>query len=110
MFGAAVLLAVAIAIEVGATALLPRAEGFTDPGWSAVVVGGYAVSIWLLTLIVRTLPVSVTYAIWSGIGTAVVAVVGYAFLGESMGWVKAFSLGLIVAGVIGLNLVGSAHA
>ncbi len=110
MFGAAVLLAVAIAIEVGATAVLPRAEGFTHPGWSAVVVGGYAVSIWLLTLIVRTLPVSVTYAIWSGVGTAFVAVVGYFFLGESMGWVKAFSLGLIVAGVIGLNLVPVAHA
>ncbi len=110
MFGAVVLLAVAIAIEVVATALLPKAEGFTQPAWSAAVVGGYAVSIWLLTLIVRTLPVSVTYAIWSGVGTAIVAVIGYYFLGESMGWVKALSLGLIIAGVIGLNLVGGAHA
>jgi small multidrug resistance pump len=54
--------------------------------------------------------VSVTYAIWSGVGTAFVAVVGYFFLGESMGWVKGLSLGLIVAGVIGLNLVSIAHA
>jgi small multidrug resistance pump len=110
VFGAVVLLAVAIGIEVVATALLPRAEGFTHPGWSAVVLGGYAVSIWLLALIVRTLPVSITYAVWSGVGTAVVAVIGYWFLGESMGWLKAVSLSLIVAGVIGLNLVGGAHA
>ncbi len=110
MFGAAVLLAVAIALEVGATAVLPRAQGFTHPGWSTVVLGGYAVSIWLLTVIVRTLPVSVTYAVWAGIGTAAVAVVGYVFLGESMGWLKATSLVLIVMGVIGLNLVGGAHA
>ena len=110
MFGAVMLLVVAIGIEVVATALLPRAEGFTQPGWSALVLGGYAVSIWLLALVVRTLPVSVTYAVWSGVGTAFVAVIGYWFLGESMGWLKAVSLSLIVAGVIGLNLVGGADA
>lgn len=107
MLGAAAILALAIAIEVVATALLPRAQGFTQPGWSAVVLGGYAVSIWLLAIVVRTLPVSVTYAVWSGVGTAFVAVIGYWFLGESMGWVKATSLALIVIGVMGVNL---AHA
>jgi small multidrug resistance pump len=107
VLGAAAILALAIAIEVVATALLPRAQGFTQPGWSAVVLGGYAVSIWLLAIVVRTLPVSVTYAVWSGVGTAFVAVIGYWFLGESMGWVKATSLALIVIGVMGLNL---AHA
>ncbi|HQR25627.1 MAG TPA: SMR family transporter [Nocardioides sp.] len=105
MFGAAVLLAVAIGIEVGATALLPRAQGLTHPGWSAVVLGGYALSIWLLALVVRTVPVSVAYAVWSGVGTAVVAGIGYWFLGESMGWVKAVSLAMIVVGVVGVNLV-----
>ena len=106
VFGA-VLLMVAIGIEVVATALLPRAQGFTDPWWSAVVLGGYAVSIWLLAIVVRTMPVSVAYAVWSGVGSAVVAALGYFFLGESMGWVKGFSLALIVVGVVGLNL---AHA
>jgi small multidrug resistance pump len=110
MWGAAVILAVAIAIEIVATAVLPRAEGFTNPGWSALVVGGYAVSIWLLAIVVRTMPVSITYAVWSGVGTAVVAVIGYWFLGESMGWLKGVSLAMIVAGVIGLNLVGGVHA
>lgn len=104
---AGLLLMVAIGIEVVCTALLPKADGFTDPLWSAVVLGGYAVSIWLLTVVVRTVPVSVAYAIWSGVGTALVAVVGYVFLGEQLGWVKALSLAMIVVGVIGLNLAGA---
>ncbi len=107
MVGAAILLALAIGTEVAATALLPRAQGFTDPGWTALVVAGYALSIWLLAMIVRTLPVSVTYAIWAGAGTAVVAIIGVFFLGESMSWVKAASLTAIVLGVVGLNLVGA---
>ena len=102
-----VLLMVAIGIEVVSTALLPKADGFTDPFWGAVVLIGYAVSIWLLTLVVRTIPVSVAYAIWSGVGTAIVAVVGYLFLGEQLGWVKVLCLAMIVAGVVGLNLAGA---
>jgi small multidrug resistance pump len=107
MFGAFLLLGVAIVIEVAATALLPKAQGFTHPGWAAVVLVGYGVSIWLLTLVVRQLPVSVAYALWAGAGTALVAVVGLLFLGEPLGWVKAISLALIVAGVVGLNLAGA---
>jgi len=103
----AVLLMTAIGVEVGATALLPRAAGFTQPLWSAVVIVGYALSIWLLALVVRSMPVSVAYAIWAGLGTAAVAVIGFLFLGESMGPLKATSLGLIVLGVVGLNLVGT---
>ena len=107
MYGAALLLVVAILIEVVATALLPRAEGFTNPGWTVAVVGGYAASIWLLAIVVRTLPVSITYAVWSGLGTAVVAVIAYFFLGESMTLLKAASIMMIVAGVIGLNFAGA---
>jgi len=109
MVGAAVLLAVAIGVEVAATSLLPRTGGFTDPWWSALVLAGYGLSVWLLALVVRSIPVSVAYAVWAGVGTATVAVIGFLFLGESMGPVKAASLGLIVLGVVGLNLVGS-HA
>jgi small multidrug resistance pump len=105
VLGAAVLLVMAIGVEVGASALLPRAAGFTQPWWSAVVLTGYGVSIWLLALVVRTIPVSIAYAIWAGLGTAAVAVLGFLFLGESMDWLKATSLGLIVLGVVGLNLV-----
>lgn len=103
----AILLTLAIVAEVTATALLPRAHGFTDPAWSLVVLVGYGLSIWLLTLIVRVMPVSVAYAVWAGVGTASVAIIGWMFLGEGMSVVKLVSLALIVAGVVGLNLVGS---
>lgn len=104
---AAVLLALAIAAEVASTALLPRTQSFTNPGWTLFVVVGYAASIWLLSIIVKTMPVSIAYAIWAGVGTATVAVIGWAFLGEGLGAVKIVSLALIVIGVVGLNLVGS---
>jgi small multidrug resistance pump len=107
MYGAFLLLGVAIVIEVVATALLPKAEGFTNPGWAAVVLAGYGVSIWMLTVVVRQMPVSVAYAVWSGAGTALVALVGLAFLDEPLGWAKALCLALIIGGVVGLNLVGS---
>ncbi|MBL7495792.1 QacE family quaternary ammonium compound efflux SMR transporter [Frankia sp. CNm7] len=110
MHTALALLAAAIGSEVAASALLPRADGFKDPWWTAVVLLGYGLSIWLLALVVRTLSVSVTYAIWAGVGTAVVAVVGVFFLGEAMSWAKGVSLALIIAGVIGLNLVGGAKS
>lgn len=106
MHVAVVLLVIAIAIEVASTALLPRTDGFTNPFWAVVVVMGYATSIWLLALVVRTIPVSIAYAVWSGLGTATVAVIGYLFLDEQLGWLKATSLALIVIGVVGLNLAG----
>ncbi len=107
MYGAFLLLAVAIVIEVGATALLPKAEGFTNPGWAMAVLVSYGISIWMLTLVVKQMPVSVAYAIWAGAGTALVAVIGLLFLGEHLSWVKAASLAMIVAGVVGLNLAGA---
>jgi small multidrug resistance pump len=63
VFAAMALLLTAIGVEVVATTLLPRTDGFTNPGWAAVVMLGYGVSIWLLTIVVRTVPVSVAYAI-----------------------------------------------
>jgi small multidrug resistance pump len=104
---AAMLLLLAIGVEVAATALLPKADGFTQPLWTGAVVAGYALSIWLLSLVVPAIPVSIAYAVWAGLGTAAVAVIGFLFLGESMSWLKAGSLGLIVIGVVGLNLVGT---
>ena len=107
MFIAWALLVAAIGIEVAATAALPRTAGFHHPGWSAVVVAGYAASIWLLTVVVERMPVSVAYAVWAGLGTAGIAVVGYLFLGESLDWVKALAIGLIILGVVVLNTNGA---
>lgn len=102
-----VLLLVAIATEVAATSSLPRTDGFTDLRWTALVVAGYAVSIWLLALVVKSIPVSTAYAAWAGLGTALVAVIGATVLGESWDPVKVVALGMIVVGVVVLNLRGA---
>ena len=107
MFAAWVLLLAAIGVEVAATASLPRTQGFRDPGWTAAVLAGYAVSIWLLSLVIRHISVSVSYAVWSGLGTAGIALVGVLLLGERMDLVKASAIAMIVAGVILLNLHGA---
>ncbi len=108
MLGAWLLLVAAIAVEVAATSVLPRSRGFRDPGWTALVLGGYAVSIWLLALVVRHIPVSVTYAAWSGLGTAGIAVIGVLLLDEGIDALKAAALLMIIGGVVILNL-HSAH-
>ena len=104
MVGAWVLLLGAIGVEVASTAALPRTHGFREPLWTALVLGGYAVSIWLLAFVIRHIPVSVTYAVWSGLGTAGIALVGVLLLGERMDLVKAAALTMIVGGVLVLNL------
>ena len=98
------LLLVAIATEVVATASLPKAQGFTEPTWTSIVVGGYILSIWLLTLVVREIPVSVAYAVWSGLGTALITVVGITLLGEHVDLFKVSGIALVIAGVVLLNL------
>ena len=107
MYAALGLLLAAITTEVAATAALPRTQGFKDPVWSVVVIGGYAASIWLLALVVRHMPVSTAYAIWSGLGTAAVAVIGALWLGESLNPLKVVALGMIITGVVVLNLQGA---
>jgi small multidrug resistance pump len=107
MVGAWVLLLGAIGVEVASTAALPRTHGFREPLWTALVLGGYAVSIWLLAVVIRHIPVSVTYAVWSGLGTAGIALVGVLLLDERMDLVKAAALALIIGGVLVLNLHGA---
>jgi small multidrug resistance pump len=99
-----VVLFAAIGIEVGATVALPRTRGFHDLSWSVLVMGAYALSIWLLAVVVRQMSVSVAYAVWSGLGTAAIATVGALALGERMDAVKLTALGLIILGVVVLNL------
>jgi small multidrug resistance pump len=99
-----VVLLAAIGVEVGATSMLSRTRGFHDLPWSLAVVSGYAISIWLLSLVVRQMSVSVAYAVWSGLGTASIAVVGVLVLGERVDAVKLSGLALIIVGVVLLNL------
>lgn len=107
MYAAYGLLLMAIATEVAATLALARTNGFRDPGWTVAVLGGYAVSIYLLALVVRDLPVSTAYAVWGGVGTALVAVIGGVWMGEEWDSVKVGALVMIVIGVVVLNLRGA---
>jgi small multidrug resistance pump len=106
MVGAWVLLVTAIAVEVASTAALPRTHAFRDPVWTVAVLGGYALSVWLLAVVIRHIPVSVAYAAWAGLGTAGIAVVGVVVLGESWDLVKVLALLMIIGGVLILNLGG----
>ena len=101
-----VLLAVALASEIVATTSLKQSEGFTKPLWSAVVVVGYAISFFLMSQVLKSIPVSVAYAVWSGAGTAVVAAIGMVFLGEPVSLLKVGGIAMIVAGVVALNAGG----
>jgi small multidrug resistance pump len=103
------LLSLAIVAEVGATIALRVSDGFSKPMPSTIVVVGYGVSFWLLALALKDIPVSLTYAIWSGVGTALVAVAGVVAFGETMNVMKLASLAIIVLGVAGLSAAGGAH-
>ena len=103
----ALILALAIAAEVIATVALKASDGFSRPVPAAIVVVGYGISFWLLALVLKHLSVGTTYAIWSAVGTAAVALIGIAAYGEAANALKLASLGLIVLGVVGLNAAGA---
>jgi small multidrug resistance pump len=103
------LLSIAILSEVAATLALRASDGFSRPLPVAVVIVGYGLSFWLLALALRHIPVSLTYAIWSGAGTALIAVGGVLAFGETMNVMKLASLAIIVLGVAGLTAAGGTH-
>ena len=103
----AIYLSAAIASEVLATLALKSSDGFSRPLPTAIVVVGYVVSFWLLALVLKSLSVGTTYAVWSAVGTAAIALIGVFAYGESAGALKLASLGLIILGVIGLNAAGA---
>ncbi|MDE2047557.1 MAG: multidrug efflux SMR transporter [Betaproteobacteria bacterium] len=97
------LLAAAIAFEVGGTTCMKLSDGLQRVGPSVVMFACYAVAFSLNTVVVRTLDLSVTYAVWSGVGTALTAAIGIGYFREPATAIKLASLGLIVIGVIGLH-------
>ena len=103
----AVLLTFAIVSEVAGTIALRYSDGFTKLVPSAIVAGGYGVSFWLLALVLRDMSIGATYAVWSAVGTALIAVVGVFAFGEPATALKVASLALIIIGVVGLNMAGS---
>jgi small multidrug resistance pump len=103
----AILLTIAILAEVAGTVALKYTNGFTNLGPSALVVAGYGLSFWMLALVLRDLPIGLTYAVWAAVGTALIAAIGIVAFGEPATTMKLLSLALIIAGTIGLNVAGS---
>ena len=98
-------LLIAIALEVSATLSLRAAEGFTHPLWLIVVVLGYSGSLWLLSVVLdRGMAVGVAYGIWSAIGVVLTAVLGTVLFGELLGPVQIVGVGVIVIGVLLVEL------
>ena len=99
-----ILLAIAIVSEVIATSYLKSTEGFTRLWPSLVVVVGYLLAFYLLSLTLKTIPVGIAYAIWSGVGIVLIALSGWLFLGQSLDIPAVIGLTLIIAGVAVINI------
>ncbi|WP_297324023.1 SMR family transporter [Nitrosomonas sp.] len=99
-----ILLAIAIVSEVIATSCLKSTEGFTRLWPSLVVVVGYLLAFYLLSLTLKTIPVGIAYAIWSGVGIVLIALSGWLFLGQSLDIPAVIGLTLIIAGVAVINI------
>jgi small multidrug resistance pump len=97
-------LAIAIVSEVLATSMLKSSEGFTRLVPSLVVAAGYATAFYFLSLTLRTVPTGVAYAIWSGVGVALVTAIAWFVDGQRLDAPAILGLSLIVAGVLVLNL------
>ncbi len=103
-------LACAIVAEVVGTSFLKLADGFTKPLPSLITVLGYATAFYFLSLTLRTIPVGVAYAIWSGVGVVLIALIAWLFLGQKLDAPALIGMGLIVSGVVVLNLFSKAAA
>jgi len=102
-------LAGAIVLEVSGTISMKLSEGFTKLIPSVLIFVFYVASFALLTLALKKIDVGVAYAVWAGVGTALIAVVGIVYFEEPLSALKVFSIFLIIAGVIGLNISGSKY-
>lgn len=99
------LLGGAIVAEVLATSLLKSTEGFTRPVPSTVVVAGYMVAIYLLSLTLKTIPVGIAYAIWAGLGIVLIAVLAWILHGQKLDMPALVGMTMIIAGTLVINLL-----
>ena len=97
-------LAVAIIAEVAATTALKASEEFTKLGPSIVVIVGYGIAFYCLTLVLRTIPVGIAYAIWSGLGIVLIAIVGAILFRQIPDLPAIIGMALIVCGVVIVNV------
>lgn len=104
------ILAIAIVAEVIATSALRASNGFSRLAPSVIVVAGYGVSFYCLSLTLKTLPVGIVYAVWSGVGIVLITLVAMALYKQVPDLPAMLGLGLIVAGVLVLNLFSKMQA
>lgn len=97
-------LAVAILSETIATTALKASAGFTRPGPAALVVVGYGLAFYFLSLTLRTIPLGVAYAVWSGVGIVLITAAGWLLYGQKLDGAALAGIALIVAGVLVMNL------
>ena len=104
-----VYLTLAILAEVAGTTCMKLSAGFTKPTPSALMWPCYGVCFYYLALALKVVDVSVAYAIWSGVGTALIATVGVLYFREPVSILKLVGIAAIVGGVIALNVSGGTH-
>lgn len=102
--GAWGLLALAIGLEVAGTAMLKLANGFEKPAWFFGGVAAYLLCFTLFVQVLKLLPLSTAYAIWAGAGVALVVTLDIIFFAEPVSALKLCFIGMIIVGVVGLNL------
>lgn len=102
-------LALAIIFEVSGTTFMKLSDGFTDLKYAALMLIFYVLSLSVLSLALKEIEVGVAYAIWSGIGIALIATIGITFFQESLTIQIIAFVGLIIAGAVGLNMTGIQH-
>lgn len=103
-------LAIAIVAEVVGTSFLKASAGFTKLLPSMMVVVGYGLAFFFLSLTLDKVPVGIAYAVWSGAGVTLIAAIGWLFLGQKLDPAAIVGMGLIVAGVVVLNLFSKSAA
>ena len=103
-------LGIAIACEVIATSNLKLSEGFTKWLPSTLVVVGYAAAFYFLSLTLKTVPVGVAYAVWSGLGIVAISIVAWFAFGQKPDLWGVVGMGLIIAGVVVLNTLSNTSA
>lgn len=103
-------LTIAILSEVVATSALKASAGFSRLYPSVLVVVGYGLAFYFLSLTLRTIPVGIAYAVWSGVGVVLVCLVGWVVYGQKLDGAAALGIALIVAGVLVMNVFSKAAA
>ena len=100
-----IFLCVAIIAEVIATSALKSSEGFSKPIASVIVVLGYIIAFYCLSLTLKTIPVGIAYAIWSGVGIVLVTTIAWIVFGQKLDVWGIIGIALIMSGVLVLNLL-----